>query len=110
MFENFRIKRLQEKIFCTGDYRYNIKKSIEELKELQQELESVLFDCDFYVSRHDLKRRCGNLQKEIADVENIISKLKIMFVRTNRQRIKYRQAGADIVKSLKEYLRRVVTE
>lgn len=107
MFENFKIKRLQEKIFTRGRHRENIRKIIEELRELQAELEMFLLIYEPYVIEDsDLRKSCGNMQKEIADVENVIIKAKLMFVRTGKQREQYRAGKEQIVYALKEYLRR----
>lgn len=107
MFKNFKIKRLQEKILTRGKHRENIRKIIEELRELQAELEIFLLIHEPYVIEDaDLRKPCGNLQKEIADVENVITKAKLMFVRTGKQRGQYRRGKKQIVYALREYLRR----
>ena len=106
MFENFRIKRLQEKIFRQGKHRQNIKKIIEELRELQTELEMFLLRYEpFMIESQDMKKVCGNMQKEIADAENVIQKAKMMFVRTSQQRMEYRAGKQRIIQALKIYLK-----
>lgn len=107
MFETLKIKRLQKEILSRGRYEQNINKSIEELLELIKELfrfKNLIKP--YIISDSDIKKNVGNMQKEIADVENIIVKLKLMFVRTAAQRKAYRQGKKDIVYALKEYLRR----
>lgn len=107
MFENLKIKRLQEKIIQRGKHRENIRKIIEELRELQAELEMFLLIHEPYIIEDsDLRKPCGNMQKEIADVENVIMKAKLMFVRTGKQREQYRTGKKQIVYALREYLRR----
>lgn len=106
MFENFRIKRLQEKIFTRGRHRENIRKIIEELKELQTELEMFLLRYEpFMIESQDMKKVCGNIQKEIADAENVIQKAKMMFVRTSQQRTEYMASKHRIIQALKIYLK-----
>lgn len=105
MFETLKIKRLQKEILSRGRYEQNIDKSIEELLELIKELfrfKNLIKP--YIISDSDIKKNVGNMQKEIADVENII--VKLMFVRTAAQRKAYKQGKKDIVYALKEYLRR----
>ncbi len=105
MFETLKIKRLQKEILKRGRYEVQIQKSIEELDELTAEIFDFKRKCQPYIiSDSDLKKNVGNMQKEIADVENII--VKLMFVRTSAQRKAYKQGKKDIVYALKEYLRR----
>ena len=107
MFETLKIKRLQRKILQRGKFEQQIDKAVEELEELIIELKVFKYRHQPYViSVIDLMRIEGNMQKEIADVENIIVKLKLMFVRTSAQRKAYKQGKRDIVYALKEYLRR----
>ena len=107
MFETLKIKRLQKEILKRGRYEVQIQKSIEELDELTAEIFDFKRKCQPYIiSDSDLKKNVGNMQKEIADVENIICKLKLMFVRTSAQRKAYKQGKRDIVYALEEYLRR----
>ena len=107
MFKNFRIKRLQERIVQRGNYNNDIDKSIEELKELIVELERIKLKYHPYcITIENLRKECGNLQKEIEDVCNIMYKLKLLFVRTFEQRKIAMESKQKIIYSLKQYLER----
>lgn len=104
LFTDFRIKRLQKKILQLKDYKHDIRKTIEELCELRAELEKILIRYDR--APIDLRNEWGNLQKEIADSEAVICKVKLMFLRTYEQRKAYRTAKARIVRQLEEFLQK----
>jgi hypothetical protein len=106
MFNKLKIKLLQDRVVQTCSLRANIEASIEELKELAEELEMFLYICgNDVITTLDLNRVCGNMQKEIEDVSAITEKLRLMFIRTFRQRMESRKAKRKIVKQLKKVLR-----
>lgn len=108
MFEDFRIKRLQREIVNRENYNIDIYKSIEELKELIQELELFKLKHNPYrLTRDDLRRETGNMLKEIRDGKNIIDKLEKLFVRTSEQRRVYKACGQRVIYQLKQYLGRI---
>lgn len=107
MFENFKIRRLQCKVVNREEYNNDIKKSIEELKELLQELELFKFKYEPYrITREDLRHETGNMLKEIRDGKNIIDKLEKLFVRTSQQRRVYKECGKRVIYQLTQYLYR----
>jgi len=106
IFSDFRIKRLQEKTVERCDLREQIEAVIEEKREIIEELEKFLFRMKNYSIKHsDLKRACGNMQKEIEDDSATNYKLRLMFVRTYNQRRESWSAKKKIVEQLKNYLR-----
>ena len=105
MFEDFRIKLLQREIISRGKHEDQMHKSAEELTELLHELQYFNLSRPFKITNTDLKKVLGNMQKEIADVENIIHKLKMMFVQTPEQKREYKAAKRRIIRSLKIYLK-----
>lgn len=102
LFADFRIKRLQEKILQREDYKHDIRKIMEELHELRAEFEKILMRYDS--APIDLRNEWGNLQKEMADVEAVLCKSRLMFLRTYEQRRAYRIAKSRIVCQLQEFL------
>jgi len=104
MFSGLRIKLLQDKMVNLCDTRENIECAIEELNELIEELEIFMAVCEQKITRHDLQRACGNMQKEIEDVAAITVKLRKLFVRTYNQRRESWRARRKIVKQLRGHL------
>ena len=106
MISKNKIKRLQKRILSHGDYNYQLNKSVEELKELLVELQSfIFFNSGGAITHRDLSKPCGNIQKEIEDVGQIIDQLRMMFNRTPEQRKMSRICRKRIVKQMKDYVK-----
>ncbi len=106
IFSDFRIKRLQEKTVERCDLREQIEAVIEEKKEVIEELEKFLFDMQGLSIKHsDLRRACGNIQKEIQDDRFTNYKLHLLFCRTYNQRLESWKAKRVIAGQLRDYLK-----
>ena len=106
IFSGFRIKRLQEKTVERCDLREQIEAVIEEKREVIEELEKFLFDMQGLSIKHsDLRRACGNIQKEIQDDRFTNYKLHLLFCRTYNQRLESWKAKRVIAGQLRDYLK-----
>lgn len=105
LLSNLRIKILQEKTVLKCDLREQIKAVIEEKNEVIEELEKFLDDHPGEITVFDLRRKLGNIHKEIEDDFATNLKLRLMFIRTYNQRIESFAAKRQIVFQLRDYLK-----
>lgn len=100
-----RIGRLQDRILSNGDYGTQLNKAIEELNELKVELQHFIFiNTGEPITQKDLKKPCGNLQKEIEDVKQIVRQVEKMFNRTPEQRKMSRICRKRIAEQMKKFI------
>ena len=100
-----KIQRLQDRILAHGDYRTQLEKACQELEELRHEVKNFLFMVSKPVTNEHLRIPCGNMQKEIEDVKNMVTQLEKMFNRTERQKNRSRVCRRQIVGQMKDYMK-----
>jgi len=106
MFNRIKINQLQNKILNNGDYDTQLKKSVEELNELLVELQHFMFlNTGGPVTHKDLCKPCGNMQKEIEDVKQIMKQVEKMFNRTPDQRKMSKICRKRIVKQMQKFIK-----